>query len=76
MSDLPTRLRELAEALTCCEWEVPLCASDDCVRAADEIERLTLENERLKNPVAYVEFVNANNVLVRKRVARTGGDDE
>lgn len=41
MRDLVARLRELAEALEGCEWEVPLCAAKDCVKAADELERLT-----------------------------------
>ena len=40
MSDLPERLRELSDVLIGCEWDVPLCAAEDCVRAADEIERL------------------------------------
>jgi len=40
MTDLPQRLRELAACLESCEWEVPLCSRETCVRAADEIERL------------------------------------
>ena len=40
MTDLTQRLRELAEALVGCEWELPLCSRETCLRAADEIERL------------------------------------
>lgn len=37
-SDLPERLRDLATALEGCEWDVPLCAAQDCERAAELIE--------------------------------------
>ena len=40
MSDLCERLRTLAEALEGCEWELPLTSREDCLAAADEIERL------------------------------------
>ena len=41
MNDLSQRLRELSDVLIGCEWEVPLCASEDCIKAANEIERMT-----------------------------------
>lgn len=40
MADLPERLRDLAETLNGDEWEHPITAPDDCLAAADEIERL------------------------------------
>ena len=40
MTDLPERLRHLAESLEGDDWEHPITARDDCLRAADEIERL------------------------------------
>ena len=40
MSDLPERLRTLAEVVTACEWDLPVTAHDDLLRAAEEIERL------------------------------------
>ena len=43
MTDLPERLRHLAESLEGDDWEHPITARDDCLRAADEIERLRHE---------------------------------
>ena len=40
MTDLTQRLRELAEALEGCEWELPLCSRETCVQAVEEIERM------------------------------------
>ena len=40
MSQLPDRLRDLADAVTACEWDLPITAHEDCLRAAEEIERL------------------------------------
>jgi hypothetical protein len=40
MADLPDRLRALAETLNGDEWEHPITAPDDCLAAADELERL------------------------------------
>ena len=37
-SDLPERLRALAEHITC--WDHPITAKQDCLDAAREIERL------------------------------------
>jgi len=48
MNDLSQRLRELSDVLIGCEWEVPLCASEDCIKAANEIERLTSECENAR----------------------------
>ena len=46
MGDLVARLRELAEALEGCEWEVPLCARETCLQAAEDSTRL---HEQLAN---------------------------
>lgn len=40
MRDLAERLRALAEAIQGLEWELPVTAHEDCLRAAQEIERL------------------------------------
>lgn len=34
MKDLAERMRELAEAIKACEWELPITASEDCLAAA------------------------------------------
>ena len=39
MSDLPERLRALATSLEGDEWEHPVTAREDCLAAAEEIER-------------------------------------
>lgn len=39
-SDLPEKLRELAETLIGDDWEHPLTCVETCKSAADEIERL------------------------------------
>lgn len=46
MTDLPDRLRSLAESLEGDEWEHPLTAQQDCLRAAEEIERLRADLDR------------------------------
>ncbi len=46
MSDLPERLRSLADAIEGLDWELPVTAREDCRRAADEIERLRAVNEQ------------------------------
>jgi hypothetical protein len=38
MTDLPERLRRIAETVD--DWNAPITARDDLTRAADEIERL------------------------------------
>ncbi len=43
MSDLPERLRALADAIQGCDWELPITAREDCLLAAEEIERLRAE---------------------------------
>ena len=40
MSDLPELLRELSDVLIGCEWDVPLCSRETCLKAAQKIERL------------------------------------
>gem|GEM_PF-5263512 len=40
MSDLPERLRALAASLEGDDWEHPITAREDCLRAAEELERL------------------------------------
>jgi len=49
MTDLPDRLRAIADTLDGDEWEHPLCAEDDCRRAADEIERLQAIVDKLRD---------------------------
>ena len=38
VTDLPSRLRELAAAIKACDWELPITATYDCQAAAEEIE--------------------------------------
>lgn len=38
MTDLPSKLRELAESLRSCEWNHPLTSADTCDEAAKLIE--------------------------------------
>lgn len=40
MCELSERLRQLAEALAACEWELPIDAQETCLEAADELEYL------------------------------------
>lgn len=47
-SELPEQLRELADSLDCCQWNHPITGVRTCVEAAQEIERLRSEVERLK----------------------------
>ncbi len=47
--DLPTRLRELAEHLD--EWNHPITAKQDCLDAADAIERLTRERDEMTDTI-------------------------
>jgi len=61
MSDLTQRLRELAEALEGCEWELPLCSRETCVRAADEIERFMRERDEAREAACFM-YENAEDV--------------
>jgi hypothetical protein len=40
MTDLPKKLRALADTLIGDEWQHPLAAVETCQQAADELERL------------------------------------
>lgn len=45
MTDLPERLRNLAESLEGYLWDYPLLSKDACIEAAQEIERLRKQIE-------------------------------
>lgn len=55
MTDLPSKLRELAESLRSCEWNHPLTSADTCDEAAKLIE------------VAYC--VPTHDTAIRRRLA-------
>ena len=61
MSDLCERLRELAACLDAIEWEVPLCSRETCMRAANEIERLTRERNECRKLLRELVIAYHNN---------------
>lgn len=64
MSDTCERLRTLAEALEGCEWELPLTSREDCLAAADEIERLRARVSELETPTYYWSVANFDTAKV------------
>ena len=72
MNDLSQRLRELSDVLIGCEWEVPLCASEDCIKAANEINRLRGERTYWRH--AYSEAQDEL-VELRERFAKAAGGE-
>lgn len=52
MSDLPDRLRAIAESLENDLWVHPIMAKEDCLKAAEELERLAAVVEKLPRIVA------------------------
>lgn len=52
VTDLPEKLRALADTLVGDEWEHPIDAVETCRKAADEIERLTRERDAASGVIA------------------------
>jgi hypothetical protein len=50
-TDLPERLRMLAESVT--EWDNPITAKDDCLQAANEVEKNRNEIARLNGQTKW-----------------------
>lgn len=72
MSELPERLRTLSDAISNMEWDLPITAPDDCMRAANEIERLQLENNQLHAEYGHAkaDAAEARTEIERLRVRR------
>jgi len=73
MTDLTQRLRELAEALVGCEWELPLCSRETCLRSADEIERLNKRVMDLEGECGHLQADRAEQKAEIERLTTESG---
>lgn len=60
--DLPERLRNIAESVT--EWDNPLCAKDDLLKAANMLEEQQAEVDLLRDLIRsanrLIQFILTN----------------